>query len=230
MPDIFISPSSEEERRPSEKFGKIEKPVVKKTEKHRHTPLKPLHRRGHVFSSFRLHPERANFVNKDPEEKIILILRRHPITNIGWIIITLIMLLAPSFLKYFPILEFLPDRYQFVALIGWYLVTTAFAFEKFLAWFFNVNIVTDERVFDVNFVNLVYREMTDANIDLIQDVTVRMGSVIRTIFRYGDVFIQTAAEVPRIVFEAVPDPDGVAKVLRELRIEEEQEKIEGKVR
>jgi hypothetical protein len=228
MPDIFISPPSEEEKRPS---LKPEKHVGKKMDaKGPQLADKRIHRRGHVFSAFRLHPERANFINKDPEEKIILILRRHPITNVGWIAITLLMLLAPNFLKYFPILEFLPDRYQFVALIGWYLVTTAFAFEKFLAWFFNVNIVTDERVFDVNFVNLVYREMTDANIDLIQDVTVRMGSVIRTIFRYGDVFIQTAAEVPRIIFEAVPDPDGVAKVLRELRVEEEQEKIEGRVR
>jgi len=44
------------------------------------------------------------------------------------------------------------------------------------------------------------------------------------------VVIQTAAQVPKIEFEAVPNPDKVARVLRELRIEEEQEKLEGRVR
>jgi membrane protein YdbS with pleckstrin-like domain len=57
-----------------------------------------------------------------------------------------------------------------------------------------------------------------------------MGGVIRTIFNYGDVLIQTASEVPRIEFQAVSRPDKVAKILRELRVEEEQEKIEGRVR
>ena len=49
-------------------------------------------------------------------------------------------------------------------------------------------------------------------------------------FNYGDVLIQTAAEIPEVEFEAVPMPDLVAKVLRELRIEEEVEKLEGRVR
>jgi len=44
------------------------------------------------------------------------------------------------------------------------------------------------------------------------------------------VVIQTAAAIPLITFEAVPKPDKVAKTLRELRVEEEQEKIEGRVR
>jgi len=57
-----------------------------------------------------------------------------------------------------------------------------------------------------------------------------MGGVIRTVFNYGDVLIQTASEVPRIEFSSVSKPDLVAKVLRELRVEEEQEKIEGRTR
>jgi len=102
--------------------------------------------------------------------------------------------------------------------------------ESFLNWFFNVCIITDERIFDVDFLNLVYREISEANVDQIQDVTVRMGGVIRTVFNYGDVLIQTASEVPRIEFSSVSKPDLVAKVLRELRVEEEQEKIEGRTR
>ena len=102
--------------------------------------------------------------------------------------------------------------------------------ESFLTWFFNVYIVTDERIIDIDFYNLIYKEVSDANIDKIQDVTYKMGGVIRTLFNYGDVMVQTASEVPNFEFLAVPKPDKVAKVLQDLRIEEQQEAIEGRVR
>ena len=99
-----------------------------------------------------------------------------------------------------------------------------------MSWFFHVNIITDERIVEVDFANLVYREITDANIDQIQDVTVEVGGSLRTFLHFGNVVIQTAAEIPKIEFEAVPKPDTVARILRELRIEEEKEKLEGRVR
>ena len=61
-------------------------------------------------------------------------------------------------------------------------------------------------------------------------MTVRLGGAVRAVFNYGDIIIQTAAEIPQIELQAVPKPDRVARILRELRVEEEQEKIEGRVR
>ena len=187
---------------------------------HSHNPL----------STFLYFPDGVSFIAQEPKERIVLLLRRHPITNVPWIFFGLVMLFAPGVLSFFPILSFLPERFQFLAVVLWYLITTAYVFESFLDWFFSVYIVTDERVFDVDFVNLVYREIAEANIDQIQDVNVKMGSVIRTLFNYGDIQIQTASAQPNIEFEASPDPDRVAKILRELRVEEEQEKVEGRVR
>ena len=42
--------------------------------------------------------------------------------------------------------------------------------------------------------------------------------------------IQTASEVPNFDFLAVPYPDKVVKVLQDLRVEEQQEAIEGRIR
>ena len=187
---------------------------------HTHNPL----------AAFCYFPDYVKFVNQDPRERVILLLRRHPITNIRWILTTLLFLIIPVFLPFLSIFEILPVAYQIIFTIAWYLMITAFVFEKFLSWYFHVNIITDERIIEVDFLHLVYREITDANIDQIQDVTVEVGSAIRTTFNYGDVIIQTAAQLPKIEFEAVPQPDRVAKVLRELRIEEEVEKLEGRVR
>src|SRR4030042_2588275 len=187
---------------------------------HSHNPL----------SSYSYLPDYVKFVNEDPEEKVILVLRSHPITNFSWMLTAFFMIIVPSFITVLTPLELLPSEFQFVLSLVWYLITSAFILEKFLSWFFHVNIVTDERIIEVDFVNLVYREITDANIDQIQDVTVEVGGALRTLLHFGNVVIQTAAEVPKIEFEAVPNPDMVAKVLRELRIEEEKEKLEGRVR
>lgn len=200
--------------------------------KHRHLPDKnaiPGYTKN-PLSAYCYYPDHVDFVGADKEEKIVLLLRRHPITNIGWIFIAILMFSAPLVLILFGFLGSIPFEFLVVGLMFWYLVSFAFTFEQFLTWFFNVYIVTDERVFDVDFINLVYREITDANLDQIQDVTVKVGSVIRTLFDFGDVHIQTAAAIAQIDFEAVPHPDRVAQVLRELRVEEEIEKLEGRAR
>lgn len=225
MPDVFVSekPKSKEEK------SKSDQPNVTR---HRRLPQKdvlPGYTRNRL-AAYSYYPDLVKFVGADEKEKVVLLLRRHVITNLKWIIVSLLLFSTPLVLLMFGFLSFISGELLFVGLMFWYLITFAFTFEQFLNWFFNVYIITDERVFDVDFVNLVYREMTDANLDQIQDVTVKVGSVIRTVFDYGDVLIQTASEVPEIDFEAVPHPDRVAQVLRELRVEEEIEKLEGRVR
>jgi membrane protein YdbS with pleckstrin-like domain len=232
MPDLFISenrnrkldrPVSKKRFKEDEKISGLTYPTEKQRHSlpgHSHNPL----------ASYCYFPDKVNFVNKDPEEKVVLMVRKHPITNLKWISISFIMLLAPAFISVLTFFEALSFGYQVVFILVWYLVTFSFIFEEFLRWFFQVNIITDERIIEVDFVNIFYREITDANIDHIEDVTVEVGGGLRTYLHYGDVVIQTASQVPRIQFEAVPNPDRVAKVLRELRIEEEVEKMEGRVR
>jgi len=130
------------------------------------------------------------------------------------------MSFAPAILKTFPLLDFLPARFQMVAILIWYLLTLAIAIQGFLSWFFSVNIITNKRVIDVDFDNLIYRKVTDAEISHIEDATVQMGSVIRTLFNFGDIVIQTAAEIPEVTFDAVPNPDAIDKILSELRMNE----------
>jgi hypothetical protein len=213
-----------ERSRNHERKKRIEESIKKST------PLSLPKKNKNPLASFLYYPDRVRFANKDPEEEIILLLRKHPLTNVKGAIISILMILAPAFLTVMPFFEVLPVNFQIISVVVWYMITTAFIFETFLSWFFNVNIVTDERIVEVDFYNLIYRELTDANIDKIEDVTVKIGGAIRTYFNYGDIEIQTAADVPRIDFEAIPKPDLVAKIIRDLRVEEEQEKIEGRVR
>ena len=221
MPDVYkAQENSRKKSRPKKKTLKSESVVEPSVHSHFMHPL----------SSYCYFPKNVHFVTQDSDEKVVLLLRQHPIINTGWILLAILGLFAPRLLSTFPLLEFLPANFQTVTILGWYLLATAFIFEKFLSWFFSVFLITDERVIDVDFINLIYREIAAANIDKIQDVTVQSGGVAMSLFNYGNVIIQTAAEQPLIQFEKVPRPDRVARILRKLIIEEEQEKIEGRVR
>ena len=179
---------------------------------------------------FLVKPKIFDFQERQSEEEIILVLRRHWVTNITWILTAIIMILAPALLKYVPLLSSFPVNFQLVALIIWYLVTIAFTFEKFLSWYFNLYIITDERIIDIDFNNLIDKKFTDAKISMIQDVTSRITGVPQTMFNFGNILIQTASEIPEIVFEKVPNPDIIIKVLQLMRQEEEQETLEGRIR
>jgi len=232
MADVYISKKKKKKtvvKKSSTPIVRAKKVVSKKRKSSVSKHKLPGHSYN-PFSAYIYYPDRVKFINRDPKEKVILLLRKHPITNLSWVVLTFLMVIAPAFISIFDFFELLPMGYQIVFILIWYLIAIAFAFEEFLKWFFHVNIITDERIIEVDFVNLFYREITDANIDQIQDVTVEVGGGIRTMFHFGDLVIQTAAEIPKINFDAIPNPDKVARILRELRIEEEVEKLEGRVR
>ncbi|HUS51874.1 MAG TPA: PH domain-containing protein [Candidatus Bathyarchaeia archaeon] len=222
MPDIYVAPKKVKDskalKKPKRKKQASEIEEVRKT--HTANPL----------AAYVASPPDIRFENQEAKEKIVLLLRRHWMTNLPWLLIAGLMIILPPFVRTFPFFTFLPDRFQLMALIIWYLLTIAFIFEQFLIWFFNVNIITDERIVDIDFYSLLYKEVSDCPIDRIQDVTYAMGGVTRTVFDFGNVLIQTAAEVTQFEFLAVPQPRRIAAVLRDLMIEEEKEKLEGRVR
>lgn len=231
MPDIFISPKKEEIKSNQEENSSLDKEIpVKKEVKEMLAETLVKKEKKSYLSSYLRNPKGINFEMKDKEEKIELLLRMHPITNIGWILVAIVMFFAPFIVKQFPIFDFLPQNYQFIVSLGWYLIILSFVLENFLTWYFNVYIITDERIIDVDFYNLIYKDVSEADIEKIQDVSYRMGGVVRTLFNYGDVFMQTAAEKPNFEFLAVPKPDRVVKLLQELRVQEKQEELEGRVR
>lgn len=184
----------------------------------------------HPFSSLLVNPQVFDFEERASEEKIIIVARPHWFTNVSWILTTIFLVLAPTLLKYVPIIEAIPEKFQMLGIMAWYLITLAFAFEKFLSWWFDVYIITDERVIDISFNNLLNKKFSEAKIGMIQDVTSRVSGVSQTMFNYGTIYIQTAAEVAEIQFEMIPNPEKIIKVLQILREEEELETLEGRVK
>ena len=215
MPDIFINPektepeTKKEEERPSEEPS----PAKEIKEEEVKTSKNP-------FSASRYRPEGVDFETKGKDEKIILLIRKHFATNFRWIIVALLLLLAPSIYLALPTPGFLPPQFQLIVILCWYLVTFSFTIQNFLGWFYNVDIITDKRIVDINFYNLMYKEISVAEIDKIQDVTYKIGGISGTVLNYGDVFVQTAGSEPNVEILGVPKPERVAKIFQDLREED----------
>jgi membrane protein YdbS with pleckstrin-like domain len=233
----LFSSKTKKEKKEDEVFQQVEKKPLAKAKKEKvkakeetkKTEIE-LEETTNPVAAFATKPVGIEFETQEREEEIILLLRKHWLTNVPWILLGGILIFAPLVLRWLPILAFLPTRYQLIGVIIWYLLTTIIIFERFLTWYFNVYIITDERVIDIDFHNLIYKEVADAKVDKIQDVTYRVGGAIRTLFHFGDVFIQTAGTEPNFDFLAIPKPEQVVRILNQLREEEEREFLEGRVR
>ena len=188
------------------------------------------HGSGGLFSALAIFPKATKFEAQDAEEKIILLLRPHFVTNIWWILTSLAMGFVPLVWPYIQVISLLPDNYIFVLTLFWYALILTLIFERFLMWFFSVNIVTDERFIDVDFYGLLFKHVGVAQLENIEDVNYFQKGVMASFFNFGDILIQTAAQMPEFIFNKVPNPDKVVKVISELIQQEKQEEIEGRVR
>ena len=76
------------------------------------------HLPGHTHNplgAYCFRPDNVTFETQDQGEKIVLFLRQHPIVNLPWIALTILLFFAPAILINFPLLSFLPANFQFIA-------------------------------------------------------------------------------------------------------------------
>ena len=99
-------------------------------------------------------------------------------------------------------------------MLFWYIATFGFILANFLRWFFNIYIVTNERIVDIDFYYLLFKRFSQAELEKIQDISYSTGGIFATVFNYGEVMIETAGEAPNLEFVAVPRPDRVVETIR----------------
>lgn len=168
------------------------------------------------LAAFSIMPPHLGFATQQPGETVVLLLRQHPIVNIPWILLTILLLLAPNIVSFVPLISFLPFRFQSMTIILWYLLVMAFVVERFLNWYFNVYIVTNERIIDIDFYSLIYQNLSVARLDKVEDVTFVQGGALAAFVDYGNVLIQTAAEQNEFDFIKVPQPGRVVEIISQL--------------
>lgn len=179
------------------------------------------------FSNFLVNPKVLTFSEQDEDEVIYLAVRPHLISNLSWIGLSILMLIIPLFFSYLNFLDYLPVSYRFSAIFFWYLITFIFSFENFLSWYFDFYLITNKRIVDISFNNLLNKHFAQTNISMIQDVSSSIKGIMGTFFNFGDLLIQTASEINQINFEKVPNPQKIIKLIKELQELEKSSQLGG---
>lgn len=137
---------------------------------------------------------------------------------IPWIFIALVL-----FLLSFPAITLLssilaPTQVIFIGLF-WYVLVSSYVFVNILIWLFNVGIITSERVIDVNYYNVLDKEVTETSNEDIADVSFNLIGFIPSYFDYGEVFVQSPGSEQRIDFLKIPHPSEVTSIISQLAID-----------
>jgi uncharacterized membrane protein YdbT with pleckstrin-like domain len=156
---------------------------------------------------------KVRFEGEGIEEQTLFVLRAHPITNVGWALSTFLVLLLPGLVLAFLLFNktiSIPFSVftAILAVLVWVLVILGVAFQQFVHWYFNIYILTDKRVVDIDFFGLFHRRVSQCTLGSVQDVTYTKAGLLPNFLDYGDLHLQTAAAEAHFDFISIPDPEG----------------------
>jgi hypothetical protein len=159
-------------------------------------------------------------------DQIIIAKRRHWASMVGVIVITLILIALPlALMQVIRIVnpDFLTGSFlTIINVIGsiYYLVMTTFAFSQWINYYYDILIVTDNEVIDIDQNGLFDRHISEISLLRIQDVSARVKGFWPTLFNYGDVVAESAGENTRTyIISSIPDPINVANKILDLHNE-----------
>lgn len=161
------------------------------------------------------------FPTQRPDEHVVMLLRRHWSVLAKQVAHILLLLLIPPValgIIYATLpFDFIPGTPIYVLIVEgvsiYYLFTALSYFHGFIDYHLDVWIVTDQRIVSIEQQGLFNRVVSELNIGRVQDVTSEMSGKVQTFLHFGQVRIQTAGEQQHFVFEQVPHPDEVARVI-----------------
>ncbi len=161
--------------------------------------------------------------NAKPGEKTVLFLRRHWFIPAG-IILLLLALIAVPIAVYYLILtqaSWLLDHPIAAPLLTltaslYYLAIWVYSFSEFIDYYLDIWIVTSERIINIEQHGLFARVASELNLTAVQDVTSEVHGIVNTLFDFGVVHVQTAAETTRFVFKQIHGPEIVKRQIIQL--------------
>ncbi len=164
----------------------------------------------------------VRFPGKHDQEQVIAVYHRHWFDILGnllvpvalGVVLVAVSLSIPSMIPFL----FSGENGTFFAFFenSFYLFLWLYLFLVWIDVYFDVWIVTNERIVNVEQKDLFTRRVSELRFSRVQDVTSEVDGVIPSILNYGDVYVQTAGEQARFIFHNVPDPVKIKDLVMKL--------------
>jgi uncharacterized membrane protein YdbT with pleckstrin-like domain len=161
---------------------------------------------------------------KLPNEEIIKVLRRDVFILIKKILFFFLLLILPLILFYLVVTSIYPDILYgqisypvFVLVVSfYYFFLWVFFFFSFIDYYLDVWIITNERIINIEQKGFFSRTISEQRLYRVQDVTSEVHGFFPTIFKYGNVYAQTAGAKERFFFHDIPNPDQIRDTIIKL--------------
>lgn len=170
------------------------------------------------------------YPSQQPNEKIMLVVRETLFLLFVRIAFVFILILIPAIIgalvSAFDLIAISEEATSLIS-VGvqlYYLGTLIALFIILTLYYLNINVVSDQRIVDIDQRSLLYREVSELNIETIEDVTTETKGLFGNIVNYGTVFIQTAGARERFEFNNVPQPDAIASLILQLYEQHDKKK------
>lgn len=175
-----------------------------------------------IFKSLVKSPEKTRYEGEDSDEKILYVIRRSVWTLAASSLVIAALVLIPVVL--FPYLDSINVRFDlgikpgFITSLNifWYLFTFGYMFQVFINWYFNVFIITNKKILDLDVKGLLYKNVSEASLENIEDVTSRITGTFGTVLNVGSIYVQTAAEMREFEFDVVDNPGEIRDIISDL--------------
>lgn len=169
-----------------------------------------------------------------PQEKILMIIRKHWFLIMGPLFLFLLLLLAPSIARIFLPYIFITrdigltlNQDVIIPLVNfgetiYILVLLLLLFRFWMDYYLDMWIVTDLRIIDVDQFGLFSRQLSEVPLHRVQDATIDIHGIIGTFLNFGTIRVQTAGERDFSI-RGVPNPINIKDVILEYTHNEETE-------
>jgi hypothetical protein len=93
-----------------------------------------------------------------------------------------------------------------------------------LDYYFDVIVVTDRRVVDINQEQLLYRKISELNLRDVEDISFERNGFFPTLMNYGSITVQTAGEARNFVINNMHFPSEISTIIADLADQAKAEK------
>jgi hypothetical protein len=128
-----------------------------------------------------------HFEDQLDNEDVLLVFRKHPIVMRKGLIIAMVCLLVgvlPSIVK--PVIS-----YFFIGLGIGFIVAIILFLPYWIAWFYSVYIITNQRLIQITQKGLFHKSVVDIGLNQIQMVNYEINGLQETLLGFGTIIIQT---------------------------------------
>ncbi len=153
-----------------------------------------------------------SFENQLPDEKIVLLTRKHWfVLFVPFLIISILTLVPLIIHPYFnqatlPLFWFLTSVYF---LILWHLL-----FYSIMLYALNTVIITNKRIVENQQTGFFRHRVDELELHRIQDISIKVYGIIPELIGFGDLKIQTAGTRNEFIFTQLPNPKKIKSAIR----------------